>query len=80
MIEERAALADATNEADVWYITRVQKERFASPEAFAAVQNSYTLDAALLARFRPDSIVMHPLPRVGEIHEDVDSSPASDLL
>jgi aspartate carbamoyltransferase catalytic subunit len=68
-------LAEVIDRADVVYMTRVQKERFPTDEEYAAVQGRYQLDSTLLARMRPDAIIMHPLPRVSEIHSDVDADP-----
>lgn len=60
---------------DVVYQTRVQKERFASPEAYEAVRGQYVIDAEAMTLLAPDAIVLHPLPRVDEITTDVDSDP-----
>lgn len=61
--------------SDILYVTRVQKERFESLEEYEAVQGSYTIDAAIAEKMKPKASIMHPLPRVGEIHFDVDSNP-----
>ena len=68
-------LAEAILEADVLYVTRIQKERFASPEEYAAVCGSYCVDAELMQKAKQSMIVMHPLPRNAEIATDVDSDP-----
>ena len=62
---------------NILYVTRVQKERFASVEEYDAVKGAYVVDAALLAGAPPpgECAVMHPLPRVGEISTDVDADP-----
>ena len=67
----RRALADA----DVLYVTRIQKERFSDEEEYHAVAGSYRVDNALLAGTKPRLIVMHPLPRAGEIAPEVDATP-----
>ncbi|MDB5082330.1 MAG: Aspartate carbamoyltransferase [Chloroflexi bacterium] len=72
---EAASIDEVSQEADVWYITRVQKERFDSEDAYRSVQGSYSVNAETVSRMKPDSIIMHPLPRVGEIAEEVDSLP-----
>ncbi len=69
---ESERLEGAIAEADVLYITRVQKERFATAEEYDAVKNSYILDAALADRLKPEAIIMHALPRVNEISPEVD--------
>jgi aspartate carbamoyltransferase len=60
---------------DVLYVTRVQKERFASEADYDAVKGLYVIDAQTMAKAKPKMIVMHPLPRVGEIAEEVDADP-----
>ncbi|CAN0344336.1 unnamed protein product [Ectocarpus sp. 8 AP-2014] len=62
-------------EADVLYVTRVQKERFASREEFDRVNGSYKITPEVLSKVKPSSVLMHPLPRVGEIVEDCDLDP-----
>lgn len=66
-------IKDVIGETDVLYVTRVQKERFSSIEEYNAVQGTFVVDAALMTKAKETMIVMHPLPRVGEITEDVDS-------
>ena len=68
---------DVLAHTHVLYVTRVQKERFADADAYERAKASFHVDRALLARFAraADVVVMHPLPRVGEIAEDVDSDP-----
>jgi aspartate carbamoyltransferase catalytic subunit len=60
--------------ADVLYITRVQRERFASLEEYDAVKNAYILDGAMADRLKPEAIIMHALPRVNEISPEVDAN------
>ncbi|MCI0527747.1 MAG: hypothetical protein L0Y56_09940, partial [Nitrospira sp.] len=62
-------------EADVFYITRVQQERFSDLNLYHQVQGSYKVDAAFLEKVKEHAIVLHPLPRVGEIAEEVDDNP-----
>ena len=63
-------------EVDVVYQTRIQKERFADRmEEYRRVSGVYVMDTAALARMRPDAVLMHPLPRVDEIREEVDADP-----
>jgi len=56
-------------------MTRIQKERFADPDAYNAVKGIYRIDASSLALMRKYAIVMHPLPRVDEIAPEVDQDP-----
>ncbi len=76
-LEEVSSISDgaALREADVWYITRVQKERFDSHEAYQEVSGSYQVTPQTVAQMKPHAIIMHPLPRVGEISEEVDNLP-----
>ena len=62
-------------EVDVVYQTRIQKERFASPEDYLAVKGIYKIDPAAMRLLPERSIVMHPLPRVDEIATEVDQDP-----
>lgn len=63
-------------EVDVVYQTRIQKERFADRmDEYRRVSGVYVMDAAALAKMRPDAVLMHPLPRVDEIREEVDADP-----
>lgn len=60
-------------DADFWYWTRVQKERFANENDYNAVKGSFILTSKLLNEYGNDQlIIMHPLPRVGEIETSVD--------
>lgn len=62
-------------DVDVLYVTRVQKERFTDLAEYDAVKDHYIVDADLMAQAKPDMILMHPLPRVGEISYVVDDDP-----
>ena len=73
-------LAQATARAHVLYMTRIQKERFASQEEYAAATGLYRLEATHLEKARRDMVVMHPLPRVDEISPEVDSDPRAAYI
>lgn len=60
---------------DVLYMTRVQRERFIDLEEYERVKNVYVLTAAMLEGCREHLRILHPLPRVGEIAQDVDDTP-----
>jgi aspartate carbamoyltransferase catalytic subunit len=62
-------------ETDVLYVTRVQKERFASEAEYEQVKGTYVIDSQTMARAKERMIVMHPLPRVTEIAMEVDDDP-----
>lgn len=74
-LERASDLAEVIGDLDVIYMTRIQKERFASAEEYDELKDSFVLDAALMEKAKADAIVMHPLPRVGEIAPDVDDDP-----
>jgi len=61
--------------ADVLYATRIQKERFPDAEEYNRVVGSYQINHELLSNVKKKLIIMHPLPRVTEIHPEVDSTP-----
>ena len=66
---------DVIGNTDILYMTRVQKERFSDLMEYERVKNVYTLCASMLGNTRPNMKVLHPLPRVGEIANDVDDTP-----
>lgn len=68
-------VADVIENADVLYVTRVQKERFSDLAQYEQVKNYYEITTDLMERAKEKMVVMHPLPRVGEIHYDVDKDP-----
>jgi aspartate carbamoyltransferase catalytic subunit len=68
-------LEDALRISDVIYQTRVQKERFEDPDEYAAVSGKLVIDSAAMSMMKQRSIVMHPLPRLQEITQEVDSDP-----
>ena len=70
-----AVLEDVIGQADVLYVTRIQKERFPDPAEYQKVAGMYRVDNAVLREAKSDMIVMHPLPRVDEISHEVDSTP-----
>jgi len=63
--------------ADILYMTRVQRERFSDPEEYERVKNVYILDRELLRLAKPNLKILHPLPRVQEIAQEVDDHPAA---
>ena len=69
---------DGVNErsdADVLYVTRVQKERFTDLAQYEEVKNQYEITPELMKKAKDKMVIMHPLPRVGEIAEEFDSDP-----
>ena len=65
---------DVIANADILYMTRVQKERFSDLMEYERVKNVYILKRDMLAKAKPNMKVLHPLPRVNEIAYDVDES------
>ena len=72
---EFSSLEKVLPETDVLYVTRVQKERFEDPADYEKVKGAYVIDPAIMKAAKQDMIVMHPLPRVGEISVDFDDDP-----
>lgn len=72
--EEYTDLAENIKDADIVYMTRVQKERFSDPMDYEKVKNAYILRNHMLEGTKENMRVLHPLPRVNEINIDVDDS------
>ena len=72
--EEYENIEGNIDDLDILYVTRVQKERFADPEDYEKVKGSYILERSMLSKVKENFKVMHPLPRVNEIHTDVDNT------
>ncbi len=73
--EEVTTFEDVMQTAQVVYQTRIQKERFASPEEYERFKGRYIITRALADSMQEGAIIIHPLPRVGEIEIEVDDSP-----
>lgn len=71
---EHRELDEVINRADILYMTRVQRERFADPVEYEKVKNVYILRNSMLEGTRENLRILHPLPRVNEINEDVDAN------
>ena len=72
---ETSEMTEYIDQADIVYMTRVQRERFSDPMEYERMKNVYVLRNSLLAGTKENMRVLHPLPRVGEIDPDVDSNP-----
>jgi len=70
-----SSLAEAVKDADVLYVTRVQRERFESDDDYARVKGSYIVNNAIMQHAKTSMIILHPLPSVDEIHTEVDADP-----
>ena len=71
---EHKDFTEIVSEADILYMTRVQKERFSDPIEYERVKNVYILKNSMLDNTRENLKVLHPFPRVNEITEDVDDN------
>ena len=74
-VEEVEFNADIIANADILYMTRVQRERFTDLMEYERVKDVYILKASMLKDAKPTMKVLHPLPRVNEIAYDVDDDP-----
>ena len=73
--EEVRRMDDVLPELDVLYMTRVQRERFFNEDDYIRLKDTYILDEAKMSLAGENMIVLHPLPRVNEIAQEVDRDP-----
>lgn len=71
-ITEVDKLDEVINKVNVLYVTRVQKERFSDLSIYEKIKNFYIVNKKFMDKAKKDLILMHPLPRVGEISTEVD--------
>jgi len=71
---EHTDFTEIISRADILYMTRVQQERFSDPMEYEKVKNIYVLRKHMIRNTKPNMRILHPLPRVNEIHPDVDAS------
>lgn len=64
------------DKSDVLYVTRIQKERFTDLSEYDRIKNNYILDLNILWNNK-DTTIMHPLPRVNEVKEEIDALPTA---
>ena len=74
-VHETYDVHEIIGQADVLYVTRVQRERFADQAQYEAVKDYYVITPELIAKAREKMIIMHPLPRVNEISYALDDDP-----
>jgi aspartate carbamoyltransferase catalytic subunit len=72
---EYNSLEGVIEETDVLYVTRVQKERFEQPSDYDLVKGAFVITPETMMQAKERMVVMHPLPRVGEISMEVDDDP-----
>jgi aspartate carbamoyltransferase catalytic subunit len=71
-VSETTGIKEIIQDVDVLYVTRIQKERFPDVEEYNRVANAYRISTDVIRDAKEELIVMHPLPRVGEIDAEVD--------
>ena len=69
------SIEEVLPELDVLYMTRIQRERFSSAQEYENLEGNYQLTAEKMKKEKKDMLVLHPLPRVDEIAQDVDDDP-----
>lgn len=74
-VEHQDFTADTISDADILYMTRVQKERFVDLDEYERVKDRYLLKRDMLKKARPNMKILHPLPRVNEIEYSIDETP-----
>lgn len=74
-VREDDRVENVIKDVDVLYVTRIQKERFTDMDQYEAVKDYFEITTEIMQDAKPEMIVMHPLPRVGEIHYSVDKDP-----
>lgn len=73
--QEYYSLDSVIGSSDVLYVTRVQKERFSNVDEYESVKDAFVINPEVMSQAQEEMIVMHPLPRVGEISMEVDDDP-----
>lgn len=73
--KEHSEFPEDLSQADIIYMTRVQRERFSDPIEYEKTKDNYILERSMLQNAKPSLKVLHPLPRINEINTDVDDSP-----
>jgi aspartate carbamoyltransferase catalytic subunit len=72
---EHEEFTDIISDADIVYMTRVQRERFSDPMEYEKTKDTYVLRNSMLDNTKANMRILHPLPRVNEINQDVDENP-----
>lgn len=73
--KEDCCLKDIAPFVDVLYVTRIQKERFENQASYEKIKNSYCLNKEIVSLMKETGRILHPLPRVSEIPEEIDTNP-----
>jgi len=72
---EHANFEEAKGNLDILYVTRIQRERFGTELDYDKVREGYNISSTFLEGCNPELKILHPLPRVDELSEEVDSTP-----
>jgi aspartate carbamoyltransferase catalytic subunit len=72
---EHETFTDILSAADIVYMTRVQRERFQDLMEYEKTKDLYILKNSMLENTKPTMKILHPLPRINEISQDVDPNP-----
>lgn len=76
-VVETENLMEASSKSDLIYMTRIQKERFSDLSEYEKVKGSFIINQDFLTQLKKKVILLHPLPRVDEIHPEVDTYPGA---
>jgi aspartate carbamoyltransferase catalytic subunit len=76
-VREDDRLDEVLRSSDVLYMTRVQKERFTDLGLYNQLKHNFVITPRVMQQVPDHAILMHPLPRVGEIESEVDKDPRS---
>ena len=79
-VVETSDLEDVIKRLDVLYATRIQQERFSSRDEYLRLKDCYQIDKELMAKAAQHMSVLHPLPRVDEIHPEIDDDPRAQYF
>ena len=77
---ETTSLEQCLGELDILYMTRIQQERFLDTAEYERLKDSYVLTEEKMRLAKPDTFVLHPLPRVNEISVKVDNDPRASYF
>lgn len=75
--EETFDINEGLSGADVLYATRVQRERFENPQDYDKLKDSLKFNRAIIEKHNKKMLILHPLPRVNELAQDVDDMPGA---
>jgi len=74
---ETSDVQEGLKDIDILYATRVQKERFENPTEYELLKDSFIFNRAIIEEYNPSMLILHALPRVNEIADDVDDMPGA---